>query len=273
METTTNSREVVEHFTSEGQIARDQLDWWTHRQGCETVAEKVLSHITRVPYLIADDEVPELRTEHALGRVRKADAERVVLIRDWFPDFAFTHVFNLMLEEVGRLYKWEEFYEWCQGSATRPWLWEPAQEMVEKAQLQGFSQHQALGAMRWRVGNAYYSFLRELHVLAGLRKRGLPMLFHPLADALFRADAWCENVLLELFIGNRTFKTGDDGRKPKTEDYFTDQPKFEVVRFEMQLQRKFGTVHVPADTEIDRCARLIQSTIDGNRDPSVSTAR
>ncbi|MBF6063869.1 hypothetical protein IU500_31165 [Nocardia terpenica] len=259
--TTTSSIEVVEHFTSEGQIAQKQLDWWMHREGCEDVAEKVLSHVTETPYSIASGEIPNLRTQHALGNVRKEEAEKIELIRDWFPDFAFTHVFHLMLEEEKRLYKWEEFYDWCQGENVRRWLWEPAQEMVRQAQVQGFTYRHASDAMRWRVGNFYYSFLRELYVLAMLREHGLPMKFHPLADALFRADAWCENVLLELFIGNRTFKSGNDGRKRKTEDYFADQPKFEVVRFEMRLQRKFGTVHVPSSEQIDRCAKLIECAV------------
>ncbi|MEU2123807.1 hypothetical protein [Nocardia niwae] len=258
MGTTTGSGEVVQHFTSGGRIAKSELEWWTNREGCRHVAETVLAHVTSTPYAIASKDIVQLQTSHALGNVKRAEAEEVGSIRDWFPDFAFTHLFHLMLEEVQRLFSWDEFYEWCQGDVVRRWLWEPAREMVASAKVEGFGYKQARDAMRWRIGNFYYSFLRELYVIAALRERGLPMRFHPLADALFRADAWCENVLLELYIGNRMFKSGDMGRKSSTEEYFSDQPQFEVVRFEMRLQRTYGKVHVPPTEQINQCAALVR---------------
>ncbi|MGV9411749.1 hypothetical protein ACWDOP_17695 [Nocardia sp. NPDC003693] len=261
MTKTTSSLEVVRQFTG-GEIARKEFDWWTGRDGCDHVIQTVMAHTTSVPYEVAADDIVRLQTKHPLGNARRTEAEAVASIRDWFPDFAFAHLFHLMLEEYKRLFTWQEFYEWAQSAPVRGWLWMPAQEAVARAKAEGFSSQQAHDAMRWRVGNFYYSFLRELHVLAALRERGLPMQFHPLADALFRADAWCGNALLELFIGNPRYKSGSHGgRKRRTEDYFADQPSFKVVRFEMQLQRTYGRVHVPSVDQIDRCATAIRRAI------------
>ncbi|MCX4093955.1 hypothetical protein [Nocardia sp. alder85J] len=257
----TTSAEVIQHFTSAGKLAKSELDWWANRDGYQHVADRVLAHVTEALYAIRPQNVPHLRTEHPLGDIKKVDAERVALIRDWFPDFAFTHIFHFMLEEENRLYRWQDFYEWCQQDRTVPLLWIPAKVKNREAQAAGFTYHEAYEAMRWRVGNFYYSFLREAHVINELRERGLPMRFHPLADALFRVDAWCENILLELYIGNNQYKAGSHGRKTGTQDYFSDQPHFHVVRFEMPVQRTFGNVHLPSPERIDQCASVIRQRL------------
>ncbi|MBP2193601.1 hypothetical protein [Nocardia goodfellowii] len=229
------------------------------------MTQTVLAHRTTVPYAIASEDIPALSTHHPLGKIKKEEAEEVALIRDWFPDFAFAHLFHYMLEEKQRLYSWQEFCKWFQGEAVSGWLWEPSRQMVARAMAEGWSRQRADEAMRWRVGNFYYSFLREMHVIAALRERGLPMLFHPLADALFRVDAWCGNVLLELFVGNPMYKAGSrGGRKHRTEDYFADQPGFKVVRFEMRVQKTFGVVHVPPPWQIDRCAAAIRRALNSS---------
>lgn len=49
----------------------------------------------------------------------------------------------------------------------------------------GVPSRMAHGAMRWRIGNFYYSFLREQYVHAVFRECGVHLRQHPLADALF----------------------------------------------------------------------------------------
>ncbi|ONM47540.1 hypothetical protein B0T44_01385 [Nocardia donostiensis] len=218
--------------------------------------------MTSTPYTLAADDILRLGTSHSLGSVDQQEALGVDLIKNWYPDFAFTHLFHLMLEEHKSVFTWDEFQEWARGAEVRQWLWEPAQAKVGEAQAHGFTHAQARNAMRWRLGIFYYSFLRELYVIASLREHGLPLLCHPLADALFRVDAWCGNVLLELFIANREFKAGNSGRKLKTASFFTDQPQFVVVPFEMQRQRIFGQVHLPGQVQIQRCVAAMQRALD-----------
>lgn len=54
--------------------------------------------------------------------------------------------------------------------------------------------------MWWRLGNAYYSCLRELYVLAVLREAGVPAEYHVIADALFRADFRAGETIISLYV-------------------------------------------------------------------------
>jgi hypothetical protein len=106
--------------------------------------------------------------------------------------------------------------------------------------------------MRWRFGLAYYSFLREMYVLARLRELGLPMHVHPLADALFGADFWSGITVVEFLIGNRQFGTAGSGRKTKDQEILGDQGTFQFTSLEMAVQRDWGVVHLPSGCEVDQ---------------------
>ncbi|MEV0363981.1 hypothetical protein [Nocardia fusca] len=202
----TTGGEVVQFFTRGGKISKGELTWWRNRRGCGHVANAVLAHTTRTPYTIASEDILRLPTSHSLGEINRNEAQKVRSIRDWYPDFAFTHLFHFMLEDAEKAFSWEEFQEWSRSEEVRAWLWDPAQEAIGQARSEGFTQEQAENAMQWRQGLAYYSFLRELYVIAAIRERDIPLLVHPLADALFRVDAWCGNILLELYVENAQFK-------------------------------------------------------------------
>ncbi|WP_330182419.1 hypothetical protein OHB26_01400 [Nocardia sp. NBC_01503] len=257
MPTQTSATEVVQHFTSRGRIALRELQKWKQRPGCEHVPQAVLGHTTSAPYTIAADDIMRLETKHPLGQARPQNVNKIAAIRNWRPDFAFTHLFHFMLEQHHGVFSWEEFRMWAQGPDVREWLWEPAQKLVRDAIESGFDSDLAHQAMQWRIGNSYYSFLRELYVIARFRECGIPLLCHPLADALFRADAWCEGMILELYIPNPAYKTAYTGRKFKAADFFTDQEHLTVLSLELPVQRIFGEVHLPTDETINAAvARL-----------------
>jgi hypothetical protein len=119
----------------------------------------------------------------------------------------------------------------------------------------------ATGAMQWRLGNAYYSFLRELFVVATLRQAGIDARCHPLADALFRADAWVGNTVISLYVGNPKYLTRVSGRKsPATELLGDASPPFDFLSLELETQHKFGVVHLPDPAAILRqTAKLANS--------------
>ncbi|WP_062987678.1 hypothetical protein [Nocardia anaemiae] len=260
----TSGAEVVRLFTNSGRTASTALKTWRRRPGREYVAEKVLAHVTTAAYTVASEDISQLATPHSLGSISRRQAQKIASIRDWNPDFAFTHLFHFALEDLGGVFTWDQFQQWSRQPHVQPWLWVPAHAAVERAREQGFTYPQARDAMRWRIGIAYYSFLRELYVIAALRERGLPMRCHPLADALFRIDAWCDDVLLELFISNNTFRAGTahpTGRKPGVSAYFSDQPRFKMVSYEMQPQRIYGRVHLPSPAQVDGCATTIRQAL------------
>src|SRR5262245_8377182 len=99
MVTSTSATEVVDHFAAPGTRASRVLNRWKNRRGLEYVAETVLGHVTRTPYTIAADDIATFRTGHPLGEIRPAQAYRVEDIANWYPAYAFTHLFHQMLEE------------------------------------------------------------------------------------------------------------------------------------------------------------------------------
>ncbi len=99
--------------------------------------------------------------------------------------------------------------------------------------------------MRWRIGNYYYSFLREIHLLSILRETGLDLLFHPLADALFRVDAWLGDLVLSLYVGNARYRTvTGTGRKLAARE----------IRIQPRWRRRWGSSWRLSD-DSSACAR------------------
>jgi hypothetical protein len=212
------------------------------------VVATVEAHTSAVVYDLTPGDVEDVcrRTGHALGQVRKRDVDPVVEIRDWNPPFAFTHVFHLATERVGQLPTFDEVRDFCRTDpAVRADLWEPALRAVQEASV-NHDPRLAKAAMTWRIGNAYYSYLRETYVLATLRDMGVPAQVHPLADALFRTDFWVDNTNIDLYISNPRYKTQFGGRKSKSEAMLRDaNPAFNFAVLELQTRHEFGTVHLP----------------------------
>ncbi|UGT66114.1 hypothetical protein LTT66_22735 [Nocardia gipuzkoensis] len=263
--------DVARYFGSTGKAKR-RLDWWKSLPGREYVADKVLAHKSARIYDVEPQHILSLDTEHPLGDLREDFHNTAKLVRDWRPNFAFSHLFHFCLEDLGRIYSWQEFRDgWSAAPARRPWLWEPAQMMQAKAadhlvKTKNISRDEALvsarNAMQWRIGAFYYSFLREIYALGWLRQHGLPCLSHPLADALFRADLWCGNAVVSIYIGNPNYRSGSQGRKHPAEDHLGDQSRFSFVDLQMARPNKFGTVALPTDTEMKRCANEIRACRD-----------
>ncbi|MGZ9829494.1 hypothetical protein ACXYTP_21495 [Tsukamurella ocularis] len=251
---------MVEHFAVTD-AARRALDAWQRER--PEVAAVVLSHVTVVPYLTSSTDLRAVasRTEHALGDVVKREVDRVTSIRDWNPRFAMTHVLHFALEQIGEPFTYQRFREFVRDDPQgRAMLTEPSVEAVTEAAVQ-HGDKLARDAMRWRIGNSYYSFLRELVTVVRLREQGLDLRVHPLADALFRADAWIGNTVVSLYIGNVAFRDGRAGRKPQPSQLLGDG--FRYVAVNLPTQHTFGRVHVPSDDGIKDAAEQIRAAERG----------
>ncbi|WP_067988065.1 hypothetical protein [Nocardia caishijiensis] len=261
--------QVVRHFGSTG-AARRRLEKWKVLPNREYVAEKVRAHVSSAIYEVDPAEIRDLETEHPLGVLWENFDSTVQLVRDWRPDFAFSHLFHFCLEDLGRIFSWEEFRDdWSASPARRSWLWDPAwvvhQKAVDKLVTQrGCTEAQARAAvrnaLRWRIGTFYYSFLREIYVVGRLRNLGLPALSHPLADALFRADLWCGDAVVGIYIDNPNYRSTRGGRKHPAQYYLGDQPRFRFIDLEMSAPEGFGTVALPTDDDLNRCVRAIRQS-------------
>ena len=198
----------------------------------------------------------------ALGQARRAVGDRVVPIRDWHPDFAFTHVLHFVTEALGHLPTYQGFRDFTRNDPIgRAMLYSPAEDAIAAATAAGYSRPDAAEAMRWRIGNAYYSFVREVHVLAYLRHHGIDVRVHPLADALFRADAWTGDTVVSLYVGNEKFRQGTQGRKPPAHSVLSDAlPPFDFLSLELPTVRRFGVVHLAAEERLAAAVAKLRST-------------
>ncbi|ANQ73288.1 MULTISPECIES: hypothetical protein [Rhodococcus] len=255
-----SSEDAIARF-ARSEKACGTLRRWKSDPRRSRVVPLVLAHQNTVLASVTPDDVKEVAvsTEHALGAVRKRDVIRIPRIRDWNPDAAFTHVLSFIAEDLGRLPTYQAFRNAAEGLRFRQMLWEPAQMEIEYVVDQGVGRQQARDAMRWRIGNAYYSFLREAYVIAELRSRRLDVRSHPLADALFHVDCWVGDVNIELYIGNRHFRAGGIGRKTASSELLSDaEPQFRTLQVELPVSREFGRVHFPDNAALDRVAMQLR---------------
>jgi len=259
--------DVAEFFGQSGK-ARRQLNWWTTLPGRGYVSEKVLSHVSTAIFEIEPESIQNLTTEHPLGDLHETYRNTVKVIRDWRPDFAFSHLFHFCAEDLRRIYSWEEFRGWSADHSRRSWLYDPAWRIRQAAEdflinIKRYDKERAAAAahdaLQWRIGTAYYSFLREIYALGHLRRMGFPVLSHPLADALFRTDLWCNTTAIEIYIENPRYRSGSQGRKHHAEDVLGDQHRFSFVTLQMAEPTHYGNVELPTPEEINRCAEDIRA--------------
>jgi hypothetical protein len=258
----TTADEVVATFAVTA-TARALLRRWQCDPARPQVPKVVMRHTTRVLYSLdpAGVEAVCAATEHPLGDIRKAAAMAVGPVVDWRPDFAFTHVMHLAMEGLGRLPSFGEFTGFCAGDPVgRAALGDPARRIRDLACRQGFPAEQAAQAVRWRIGLAYYSFVRETYTIAVLRADGLDVRAHPLADALFRADAWTGRTVLSIYVSNPRFRAGPRGRKPRSGQILAGaRPPFRHEELRLATRHEYGCVHLPDPGEIRQVAGRLRS--------------
>jgi hypothetical protein len=266
METT--SAEVITTFAVTPR-ARALLRQWQEDPARPHVPQMVLGHTTRVLYQLEPSRIEVIcsASEHPLGDIRKNVAMTVQPVVDWRPDFAFTHVMHLALEKLGGLPTFQDFSRFClRDPAGRAALGRPARWIRECACRQGYDPQHARQAVRWRIGLAYYSFVRDVYTIAVLRTAGLDVRAHPLADSLFRADAWAGRTVLSLYIRNSRFRDGARGRKPRAADILAGaQPPFHHEELRLPTRHEFGCVHLPEADQIRAIARRLEAAQTGTQ--------
>lgn len=258
----TTAEEVLQRFNVTDN-ARRRFDRWSTGHRRDRVVPVVMAHRTKTLYTLTRKDVDRVRDRrgHALGEITRAEGERIGAIVDWSPDFAFTHVFHYALESLGHLPTWPEFREFSAHDETAcEALWVPAQRKVAE-EVEQFGRDAAYKAMRWRVGKAYYSFVREVHLIICLHARGIDVRFHPLADALFRVDAWWGATVVSLYIRNDEYRSGRWGRKDRPEEILAGSAhafRFETI--DLEAADKFGVVYLVREEDIDRVAERLVAT-------------
>jgi hypothetical protein len=253
--------DAVAHLTRSAR-ARRELDAWRRLPGKAPVVAFARGLTSRHLYDITPAMVEDAcaRTTHALAwddgaGLRRSVAEGVGMVVDWYPDFPIVHTLYYAVERFGRPPLWHELRDfWRTDDQARLMLGLPAAQRVGQAVRAGARQRDVEEAMWWRLGNAYYSCLRELYVLAVLREAGVPAQYHVIADALFRADFWAGDTIISLYVANAKFRDGAGGRKRSARSLLGDFAGFRFAELPRLTRHQYGTVHLPSKDEIERFA-------------------
>lgn len=268
----TAADDVLRRFAARSERAAARLSAWQADSRKAEVRPFVMAHVTSTLYSLDIAEIERVArlTDHALEGVdqrgigiKKSDAIRIQQVQDWHPDFAFTHVLHAQLEQGRGLFTFQEFRTACgtPGANARRMLGDPAW-LLHGGLVGAHGDVPTRNALRWRIGNAYYSFLRELYAIAALRDAGLDVRYHPLADVLFRVDGWVGETNINLFVLNRRFRGADQGgarsqgRKVPSSDILRDaRPPFRDLSIPLDTRHEYGCVHLPDRDLILRVAR------------------
>ncbi|WP_328447460.1 hypothetical protein [Amycolatopsis sp. NBC_00438] len=280
----TSADEVRETFlvTPEAEVA--YYGWENDTRRAEVV-RKMRDHTTRAIYDCRLEHFEWIKKNHThpLGKINKEKIEHITLARDWYPRFAFVHLFHVLLEKLGRLPLWDEVNKFITNDpegmrmlgAERTELKDrifPGELETVIAKYPGCKDPEnranalAEASLNWRIGNAYYGFMREMYTVVALRALEVPVKVHPLADANFRTDGWVDEKILSVFVTNPTYKVAEEeeramrhhqGRKKKVDKLFPNS-EFSFVELTMERADHFGVFHFPKEAEIKRVSELLK---------------
>jgi hypothetical protein len=276
---TTSFPELVAHIvTPGGPRARRSLDAWlcrrangpshkrvhefvtNHRHtvlGGLTVADVELATVWRSP----DNQGALPDPRHALG-VMKASTDNIVAIDDWkAPPWAFTFIFHDLMERLGRVPTWPDVEDFVRhdGKAN---LLEPFAHWCKLSEMDHSDKRRWCTGLRWRLGVAYYSFVREVDTIVRLRRtHDMPIRYHVLADTQFKIDFWCGNVLVALLIRNPKYRDDRMGRKARTADMM-DVSSFKTLACELLVPSAYGRPALLSSVQIKDLAAQITRAMD-----------
>lgn len=256
-----------EFLAQRGELGQKQYKDWERRRGKianwpEIMAGfKALEH--RVLYTLQNSDVRTAieRTTHALGNIDKS-AAKFDDIHNYSPPVPLIYIFHSILEKMGSVPIWNDIQRYLFGD-FRSLCWEPfcASRSLDASKPVKLHDQRILDAFQWRMGNAYYSWLREVELLTYLRRtHRFDLKYHFLVDAEWRADFIGGSILLELYVKNREFKDDDSGRKLTC---LSMNAGFTVVDIKMDIKEvnsglKFGKPWMVSATSKDQIVRELR---------------
>lgn len=241
-----------ENFLSErGDLGRKQYDLWEKRRGkTENWPElmdgfRKLEHRILYKLNIVDVDNAIAKTTHSLGNLEKS-CSKFDNIHNYSPPVPLIYIFHSILEKLGRVPLWNDVQRYLFGE-MRSLCWIPFCKSRNLDPSLPVITHdkRILDAFQWRIGNAYYSWLREIDLLTYLRrKHKLDLRYHFLVDAEWRADFVAGRIMLELYIKNREFKDDGSGRKLTCAKM---NEGYKVLPIKMDVRPAFGKPWLVSD--------------------------
>ena len=194
--------------------------------------------------------------EHALFGVRKSDDK--ALTKNLNASWAFVQLFHKYVEEERRLPTWLEWRCWLATVAKDLFAIPVAREFRFTSLAQEERDAKRRG-LRWRLGNAYYSCMREVDVLIRLRdEHGIHVKYHVLADALFRVDYWLGTQTMSLFVNNAEMKSPSEGGRKKRPSMYLASPPFINHEAVMEKQHTYAMLHLASNSTVAKIADALR---------------
>lgn len=198
-------------------------------------------------------------TEHALGDLSKAETERPEnkFAADVTPAYPVILLLHDLMESLGRVPSWSDFERYLfdhQDMCLRFFM--EAGGIPSLQSLPKMWAGSKMRAVRWRMANFYYSFLKEVHIIVSLRRlHGLDALYHPLLDVEWKADFVCGDIRVELYFSNAKYKAATSGRKTACQKL---NPGLPVIPKLVERTDRFGECWLYKDEVIAELARDIR---------------
>lgn len=257
-----------------GPAAAERLRRWNERRsgpqwdGVKRFLKSLKHDVLHRLELAEIEEIVGLRrgrpTTHALENLTVANRD-FKDIADFSPPFAIEYLLHDCMETLGRVPRWTDVKRNLFITHRERYI-EP---FLEKYDLVSGSPETTLGSpyfatLQWRVGTAFYSFLREVHLLTSLRRKfALDVRYHVLADVEFKADLVAGDTLVALYLPNEKYRDDRSGRKIKISEANPGRKTIEV-RIETH-----GSYTLPWMASQDSIMRLVQ-TLTANGCPRLS---
>lgn len=196
--------------------------------------------------------------QHALGTVRPREQQKV--IRDLSPTPPLIFSFHVLLEHMKTIPSFTQF--WRFHLRRRSYF------MGQALLASGYYNRDPsasewntdpnLRTVRYRIGNAYYSALKEINILSTLRHvHGLDVRYHFIIDLEWKADLYIDNTLIEIYVSNERMKGNGGGRKITCQER---NPGRSVLAIEKDAKGKFGDCYLHSPSEIADIARHIEAS-------------
>lgn len=225
----------------------DVFDYWLDRY--RTFEHRYLYEIQPSDVLDLASKMKNDRREHALGNARRTDGHKKIQDLSAPPPLSFA--FHVLLEAIRRIPRWTEFLQFLERNPK--FFHDVFYRFVgfdntdRRYDIDGVGD---MAGLRYRLGNAYYSFLKEIYTLSTLRHvYNIDARYHFLIDAVWKTDIYAGDVLLEIYVGNLRFKkqnsgSSGSGRKILCRDI---NPHATVLELESEVRKDFGSCWLATD--------------------------
>lgn len=173
----TEARDVLDRFHVTP-AARAKYRKWREDPARPEVVQTVTSHVSRVVYRLTPQDIQAVceATDHALGDIEKRTIEDIDLAENWYPTYAFVHLFHYQMELLGKPPRWQDFEDYFYRTDTgmrmfgaeklrrqakierdhHPKLVKRFEKVnITDEQIEKKARIDAENSLTWRIGNAY----------------------------------------------------------------------------------------------------------------------